>query len=56
METPLTYSVDQVAAIFGVGRSTVYDLVRSSKLRGIRVGRRVLIPRSEVERFLRSNI
>lgn len=39
--------------ILGIGRNTAYELVRSGKIRGIRVGKQIRIPKDEVQRFLR---
>ena len=39
--------------ILGIGRNTAYELVRSGKIRGIRVGKQIRIPKEEVQRFLR---
>jgi excisionase family DNA binding protein len=44
-------SVDEVAEILGVGRTTVYGLLGSSELRSMRVRGRRLIPRSAVDDF-----
>lgn len=41
---PLTLTVEQAAAVLGVGRSTAYELVRSGDLPGLRLRRRIVIP------------
>ena len=38
--------------ILGIGRNTVYALVRSGRLRSIRVGRQVRIPKNALIEFL----
>ena len=43
---------DQVAEALGLSRSTIKILVADGRLRSVKVGRRVLIPASEIERFL----
>lgn len=48
----MTYSVDEVAAILGVPKSKIYDSVRSGQLRGVQVGRRVVIPCDTLEDLL----
>jgi excisionase family DNA binding protein len=48
-----TYTVDEVAAVLGIGRTTAYRLTQSGQLTTIRVGTRVLIPRHAVDRMLR---
>ena len=48
----MTYSVDEAAAILGVSKSKIYDSVRSGELRGVQVGRRVVIPCDALEQLL----
>lgn len=49
---PLAYSVAGSAQALSVSRQSVRRLVATGELRSLRVGSRVLIPRSELERFL----
>lgn len=53
-ELPLTLRVEDLMPILGVGRNTAYELVRSGKIRGIRIGKQIRIPKEEVRRFLDS--
>ena len=39
--------------ILGIGRNTAYELVRSGKIKGIRIGKQIRIPKAEVQRFLK---
>ncbi len=48
----LTLDVVEAAQLLGLGRNTTYTLVRSGRLRSVRIGRRLVIPRSEVDAFL----
>ncbi len=48
----LTYTVEEVAEALGVGKNTAYELVRSQRLRAVKIGRRYLIPQQEVGEFL----
>lgn len=41
---PLTITVEQAAAVLGVGRSTAYELVRGGDLKCIRLRRRIVVP------------
>ena len=52
-DLPLTLRVEELMPILGIGRNTAYELVRSGKIRGIRVGTQIRIPKEEVQRFLR---
>ena len=54
-ELPLTLRVEELMPILGIGRNTAYELVRSGKLRSIRVGRQIRIPKAEVLRFLNTH-
>ena len=49
---PLAYSVSDSAKALSVSRQSVRRLVSTGELRSLRIGSRVLIPRSELERFL----
>ena len=51
---PMTLTVDEAAAILRIGRGSAYALVRSGRLRSIKIGRRILIPASAIEDFLRA--
>ena len=48
----LALGLGEAAAALGVSRFTVARLVRSGKLRGVRVGRRVVVPLAALEEFL----
>ena len=52
-DLPLTLRVEELMPILGIGRNTAYELVRSGKILGIRVGKQIRIPKEEVQRFLR---
>jgi excisionase family DNA binding protein len=46
-EMPDVMSVEEVALVLRIGRSTAYQLVRSRRL-GIRFGRRVVVPKARL--------
>jgi len=46
------FTIRDAASYSGLGRTTLYDLEKSGKLRMVRIGRRVLVLRSELERLL----
>jgi len=49
----LTYSVwPDLAEILGLGRNGAYKAVNRGDIRAIRIGRRILIPKAEIERLL----
>jgi len=48
----LAYSVDEAAHLTGLSRDLLYDQMRFGNLDSIKVGRRRLITRQHLERFL----
>lgn len=48
----VTLRVEELMPILGIGRNTAYALVRSGRLRSIRVGRQVRIPKNALIEFL----
>lgn len=48
----LTVTVHEAAKLLGLGRDKTYALVACGRLRSVRVGKRIVIPRQEVEAFL----
>ena len=51
-EITLVYSVLEVAVLLGIGRSKAYELVRSGTIPSLRLGRRIVIPKLALSRFL----
>jgi len=49
---PLLLPVREAAARLAIGRDTAYELVRSGRLRSVAIGRRRLVPASELEAFV----
>jgi excisionase family DNA binding protein len=50
--TRLTYTVEESAALLGLARSTMYELVRTGDVTSIRLGRRILVTRPTLEALL----
>jgi excisionase family DNA binding protein len=48
----LLCTVDEVAQLLSIGRTTAFELVRSGRLRSVKIGARRLIPRTMVEAFV----
>jgi excisionase family DNA binding protein len=46
---PRVLRVDEAALALGIGRSLVYDLIRSGRLRSFKVGSRRLIPAAAID-------
>lgn len=51
-ELPLTLRVEDLMPILGIGRNTAYELVRSGKVRSIRIGRQLRIPKDALIEYL----
>ena len=51
-ELPLTLRVEDLMPILGIGRNTAYELVRSGKIRSIRIGRQLRIPKDAIQDYL----
>lgn len=49
----MLYRVTEAAALLGLGRSTIYELVQAGELRTVHIGRAVRISRAELERWVR---
>jgi excisionase family DNA binding protein len=48
----LAYGVIEAAHIAGFGRSTLYAAMASGRIRGVKLGRRTLVPADELRRFI----
>lgn len=51
-QLPLVLSVEQLAAVLGVGLNNAYQLVRSESIRSVRIGRQYKIPKDALEAYL----
>jgi excisionase family DNA binding protein len=51
----MTVTVEEAAQLLGIGRSTAYIAVRTGELPRIRLGRRLLVPRAQIDRMLGLN-
>ncbi len=49
---PRAHSFREAGRILGISRSTLYRLEAAEKIKLLRIGRRTLIPASEIERLL----
>ena len=48
----LTFTVVEAAALLGIGRNSAYEAIKAGILPSVQIGRRILIPRAALERFL----
>jgi len=49
---PLLLTINQVAALLNLGRTKTYEIVRSGKIKSLKVGSRRLIRPEEVEKYV----
>lgn len=54
LDEQLAYGPMEFAQRLGVGRTTVYTMLSNGDLRSLKVGRRRLIPASELQRLLKA--
>ena len=47
-----TYSVLEVARIFGIGRASAYSAVRRGDIPSIRIGNRVVCPKAAIDAMI----
>ncbi len=48
----LAFPVGEAALLLGIGKTKTRELIGSGELRSIRTGRRLLVPRSEIEAYI----
>ena len=51
-ELPLTLRVEDLISILDIGRNTAYELVRCKKIRSIRIGKQLRIPKQALIDYL----
>lgn len=47
-----TLTVEEAAAVLGIGRNSAYQAIERGELPVIRIGRRLLVPKNVLERLL----
>ena len=50
--TTLVYTIQEAAILLNLGRSSMYQAVRTGAVPSVRLGRRILIPKTGLEQFL----
>lgn len=50
--TPQLYRVDQAARVLSMGRTAIYELIRSGRLRSVKEGRMRLVPASAIADYI----
>jgi excisionase family DNA binding protein len=52
----MTYTVEEVAELLGLGRNTAYVAVRNGNIPAIKIGGRYVIPKSVIDKLLNGEI
>ena len=47
-----TLTIEETAKLLGIGRQLAYDRVKTGEIPVIKIGRRLLVPRSALEKLL----
>ena len=51
-ELPITLRAEQVAAVLGISRANAYNLMRSEGFPTLHIGKRMLVPRDKLVRWM----
>lgn len=54
-DLPLVLRVEEAAGVLGLSTSSTYQAIRTGALPGVRVGRRLVVPRDALRRLLEEN-
>ena len=52
MESPVLLSISQTCEITGLGRTKLYEEIRTGRLRSVKVGARRLVPRVAIDEWI----
>lgn len=50
----LSYSIDEVCAVTGIGKTKIYQLINSGALKARKLGKRTIILKDDLDAFLAS--
>jgi len=53
-DLPMTLRVEDLMPILGIGRNTAYELIRCGKIRSIRIGKQLRIPKQTLINYFSS--
>ena len=54
-QLPLLLNVKQLAALLGVSDSSVYELIEEEDFPSLRIGKRIVIPKEELRKWITSH-
>ena len=55
VEDRLVFTVEEAAQLLGISRSFAYEAVRRGDVPSMRIGKRILVPKAALQRFLESS-
>ena len=55
IDNRLVFTVEEAAQLLGISRSFAYEAARRGEIPSMRIGRRILVPKAALERFLESS-
>jgi len=55
VEDRLVFTVEEAAALLGISRSFAYEAVQRGEIPSMRIGRRILVPKAALQRFLEAS-
>jgi len=55
-QLPITLKAEQVAAVLGISRANAYNLMRSEGFPTLHIGKRMLVPKDRLIRWIESNV
>ena len=56
LNTPLAHRVPEACRRLGIGRSALYELIKAGELRAIKIGKRTLIPETELQKIIAARL
>ena len=55
MNTCHVLNVKQLAVYLGIGRNKAYELVHSSDFPALKIGKRIVVPKEQLDEWLKTN-
>jgi excisionase family DNA binding protein len=55
VEKRLVFTVEEAAQLLGISRSFAYEAVQRGEIPSMRIGRRILVPKAALQRFLNAD-
>lgn len=53
---PLAHSVTAACERLGVGKTTIYELIKAGEIRPFKIGRKTLIPETDLQRVIATRV